>query len=101
MGSGRPNPYYYNPPLRKEPEKPGDKETESLLIADYQSIRLDIAEIEKIAGSDRGLTDDEIKRLDKSIVLMKVGAKMIKKILRARGYRELKPVTLRTDEPAA
>lgn len=89
-------PYRLYPEKRQEPEKPGDAETEILLIADYQSIRLDIAEIEKVAGSDR-LTDDEQKSLDKSVVLMKVGAKMIKKILRARGYRELKPASLRVD----
>lgn len=36
-----------------------------------------------------GFTEAEIKELDKASVLIKVGAKMVKKVLVARGYRQL------------
>jgi hypothetical protein len=32
-----------------------------------------------------------IKRLDKAVTLLKVGAKIIKKVLKSQGYENLKP----------
>lgn len=79
--------------------RPQDKPTEDHLIHNYQAVRLDVAELEEMLGSPHhGLSDKELKRLDKSVVLMKAGAKVLKKVIRARGYRELKPAALR--EPA-
>ncbi len=98
MGSPGYYPTYY-PLKRKEPEKPEDKPTEDRLLRDYRNLRLDIHEMEELAaGSDANLSEDDQKDMDKAIVLMKIGAKYIKQILRRRGYRKLKPAELLVED---
>lgn len=63
------------------------------LIKAYQQLRLHIAAIE--IETETYTDEDENKAFDKAIVLLKVGAKLIKKILKDRGFRELKPDELR------
>lgn len=71
---------------------------EVAFISLYQQLRKTIHTLEQTCSSaeqHKQITEDECKSFDKSIVLLKVGAKLIKKILKARGFRELKPDELK------
>lgn len=92
MGNpGHWTPRWYPPePKREPPPAAPEKEreptpTEDVLLDAYQCLRLDIDELEQIIGGGDGLTEDDLKRLDKAVTLIKVGAKMVKRVLRAHG----------------
>lgn len=77
----RPTPKNPNPP--KEPT-----ETDSRLLRDYQNLRLDCADLEELLGSDTvELSERDRKELDKAVVAMKIGFKLIKNRLRKRGWK--------------
>lgn len=54
------------------------------LMADYVNLRRDCEALEEMIASGT-LEDEEVKRLDKAVTVMKVGFKMVKKVIRARG----------------
>jgi hypothetical protein len=69
---------------------PRDPDTRSLLCS-YTELRRAGIELEEVIGAG-GFTEDELKRLDKAATVMKVGFKMVKKVLRKRGVGgRLKP----------
>lgn len=71
-------------PSRREPNPPQEPTPdEQAMLRHYQNLRMDFDELEMFAATRRGKT---AKELDKAIVLMKVGAKLIKRRLRAFGY---------------
>jgi len=76
----KPTPAEPNPPQSPTP-------TEQRLLTDYQNLRLDIAAFEEVLGSDAGLSERDGKEFDKAVVLLKAGAKLIKRRLRKHGYR--------------
>lgn len=91
----------YNPkPTPERPVPPKEpSETEQRLLRDYQNLRLDITAVEEVLGvADSDLSEAERKRLDKAVVLMRVGAKLVKRTLRERGFlgRLKAPHILRT-----
>lgn len=94
--SGYSWPYSPRPaPPPKPPEWPIDAPaTEQHLHQAYANYRIETAELEHLLAGADDLTEDEQKRLDKAVVLIKVGAKLIKKVLRGRGWRRLKPAEL-------
>jgi hypothetical protein len=62
---------------------------EDMLLSAYRTLRLDAHDLEELIGSNPdGLTEQDLKRLDKALVLMKAGFKVVKKVLRAHGYTE-------------
>ena len=62
-----------------------------VLLTTYQELRLNCITLEDFIGKGT-FTPNEIKRLDKAITVMKVGFKMVKKIIRQRGVTgKLKP----------
>lgn len=80
-----------------EPETPKDPTpTEDLLARTYAGLRLEIAELEVLMAGGEGLSERDLKRLDKGVVLMKVGAKLVKRVLRTHGARG----RLKAREPA-
>lgn len=80
----------YDPEFYPEP-KPDKSDDSPDPVKDYvrhmySNLRNDIVDLEEfISSSD--LTEDEIKRLDKSVTLLKVGSKYIKKFMRERGVK--------------
>lgn len=73
---------YYEPRKRtpKEPEPPQSPTPEEKdLLSHYQVLRMDIHNLETTMGND--------KELDKAVVLMKCGAKLLKQQLRKMGWR--------------
>jgi hypothetical protein len=57
------------------------------LLGEYQNIRLDLESLEELAAQpDPEFSEDELKKLDKAIVVMRTGSKLIKRILRKRGF---------------
>lgn len=81
------HPVYLPQPTPKRPEPPKKPtDTEQHLLSGYQNIRLDVETVEEILGSENDLSDFERKQLDKAVVLMRVGSKMLKTILRKRGF---------------
>lgn len=67
---------------------------EKALLLIYGDLRLDCDQLEEMLGAPSSdLTEKDLKRLDKAVTIIKVGFKLIKKVLRAHGYVErLKPV---------
>lgn len=64
-------------------------EVRSLLTA-YVDLRRDCIAIEELIERSSDLTADDLKRLDKAVTVMKVGFKMVKKVLRSQGVEGLK-----------
>lgn len=73
------------------PEPPADPASRALL-ATYVALRQECIGLEQLieSGAADGLTADDLKRLDKAVTVMKVGFKMVKKVLRSRGVDGLK-----------
>ena len=66
------------------------------LLAIYTELRSDCIALERLIDESDSLIDEDLQRLDKAVTVMKVGYKMAKKVLRARGIEGcLKPA----DEP--
>lgn len=62
---------------------PSNPTTRSLL-ASYVELRSECAGLEELI--ERGdLTEQDVMRLDKAVTVMKVGFKIVKKVLRAQG----------------
>ena len=60
-----------------------------VLANDHIRLRDVLEDVEELATMP-GWSEKESKRLDKAIVLTKVGAKMIAKVLKARGYKKVR-----------
>ena len=74
--------------------------SEEELIAVYQNLRLATIELEKFLEKyfkTNDLTEVEYHRLDKSVVIQKVGFKLVKKILKDRGFKGLKAEAMALD----
>lgn len=56
------------------------------LARSYANFRIECAELEDMLGSAQGLTEKDLKRLDKAVTVMKVAFKIIAKVLRKKGY---------------
>lgn len=66
---------------------------DELLLRSYCDLRFTTHEIEEIIAvsyNDPNFSEQDIKRLDKAVVVMKVGFKMLKKALRKRGQLNTK-----------
>ena len=72
-----------------EPEKPKNPSPqEDALLRSYGGIRLDVVEIEELLSSPSDdWSDEDLKRLDKAVTVIKAGAKIVKKVLKAHGAR--------------
>jgi hypothetical protein len=89
----------HNYPTYTLPENPTP---EHLLLATiYQTLRLDVEELENLIGEDCNtctsvklvFDEKEHKRLDKATTIIKEGLKKVKKVLKAQGFSELKPTS--------
>lgn len=76
---------------------------ESLLVEAYGELRLQCIQIEEVIAADNLLTLEELTRLDKAVTVMKVGFKLVKKVLAKRGHTGIKKAAIerRTDAPVA
>jgi hypothetical protein len=89
----KPTPAQPDPPQEPNP-------TQQHLLRDYQNIRLDIADLERLLGTINDLSEKDLKECDKAVVLMKAGAKLIKKRLRVAGVTgKLKTHAIAGDRP--
>lgn len=61
---------------------------EKLLAHLYGNFRTDLDELEELIASGEHFSEKDLKRLDKAVTLMKVGAKYIKKVLHRHGWRK-------------
>lgn len=59
------------------------------LLAAYVDLRRDCIAIEELMARTTELSPDDLKRLDKAVTVMKVGFKVVKKVLRANGVASL------------
>lgn len=69
------------------------KKSEKELIKIYKNLRLATIELEEFLEKyfeTADMTAKEYHRLDKSVVIQKVGFKLVKKILKGRGFKGLK-----------
>ena len=89
-----PKPGWPHPKPAPEPTKES-----ALLLETYKSLRLDCIELEELIGNGRGLSDKDLKRLDKAVTVMKVSFKIVKKVLRRHGFREMKPSSVFEPSP--
>jgi len=71
------------------PSNPTPAETELANL--YQLLRLNIEGVEELLDNPDNFDARAIKRLDKSVTVLKAGVKTIKKVLKSRGFSELKP----------
>ncbi len=81
--------YYRQPwtPPAKEPEREKPTKEEDRLYRDYSNLRLDCIALEEFLGSDpHGMSEKDLKRLDKAVTVMKVAFKLIARVLRRHGY---------------
>ncbi len=63
---------------------------EALLTAHYNDLRWTCHQLEEllsVAESDPDFSEKDVKRLDKAVTVMKVGFKLVKKVLNARFRR--------------
>lgn len=85
-------------PDRYVPHEPPPEN--NLLAHIYGELRHHGDELESLLGAldidPRGFTEEDRKRLDKAVVVMKVGFKIVKRVLRNHGFRG----RLKTDAPA-
>ena len=91
-GGGWRVPQWEPPPEKKKEKKRKEEkptEDEEKLAAIYQDMRVATARLEQLIESST-LSAKDLHRLDKSVVVQKVGYKMIKKILKKKGFKELK-----------
>ena len=55
------------------------------LLACYTDLRRDCIAIEEMLGRGEGMSPEDLKRIDKAVTVMKVGFKMVKRVLRKNG----------------
>ena len=94
-------PHYYPP--QKEPEPipepvknpgDGDENARSLLERHFGVLKSECSDLERLIAvvtedcQIYGLTDKDLKRLDKAVTVMKVGMKIVKKVARREGMRK-------------
>lgn len=61
------------------------------LLTAYIDLRRDCVAIEElISNPNSSLSEDDLKRLDKAVTVMKVSFKMVKKVLRSHNVKDLK-----------
>lgn len=66
---------------------------DQLLLENYKNLRFETHEIEEIIAAaeiDPDFSEQDIKRLDKAVTVMKAGFKMLKKAIRKRGILNTK-----------
>lgn len=81
--------YYRQPwsPPKEEPERERPTKEEDRLYRDYANLRLDCTALEEFLGSNPdGMSEKDLKRLDKAVTVMKVAFKLIARVLRRHGY---------------
>lgn len=83
-------------PSQPKEDKPKTPQSEAVFTV-YKNMRLDGIELEEIIGNGEGLTAKDLKRLDKAVTVIKMGYKIIKMVLRAHGYREMKPARVEAE----
>jgi hypothetical protein len=72
---------------RRRKQSPDAPDTTDQLARSYANLRFECADLEAIIGADHGgLSDKELKRLDKAVTVMKVAFKIVAKVLRKHGY---------------
>lgn len=97
-------PYYPNPvpvpnraptPGPEEPRRPWSAARVDVLAQTYSDLRQNCIDLEEIIASsqtgDSELSEEDLKRLDKAVTVMKVSFKLVKKVLGRHGRRGLKP----------
>lgn len=57
------------------------------LLDAYSELRLACIDLETAISCKNDLSEDELNRLEKGVVMMKVGFKFVKGVLRKRGYK--------------
>lgn len=92
-------PVYEDKPKKSEKKKSEDKDLEEKkepteddkkLAQIYQDMRIATMRLEELIESSTSFTAKDLHRLDKSVVVQKVGYKMVKNILKKKGFSELK-----------
>lgn len=108
MSYPKPRPSWLPPeptPENPEPDKTAPAPEESLLADIYAKMRIDGYDLEDLISvvdaEESGWTDEDRKRLDKAAVLLKVGMKIVKKVLKSHGFRSLKPIILTSEQAKA
>ena len=48
-------------------------------------------ELEHLIADGEGLSEQDLKRLDKAVTVIKVGFKLVKLVLKKHGYQKTKP----------
>lgn len=69
----------------RPPYSPVEDDPKSLATVIYNNLRCDCVELEELiehATAAGTLTEKELKRLDKAVTVMKVGFKIVKKVLK-------------------
>lgn len=80
-GYGRPwFPTPVHRPQEDDPPTPTDQ-----IARSYANLRFECADLEAIIGAG-GISDKDLKRLDKAVTVMKVTFKIIARVLRSHGY---------------
>jgi hypothetical protein len=77
--------------MEQEPKQPTPSEKRLARI--YQECRLAVIHLEELieeASEKDELTAEDLHRLDKAVVVQKVGFKIVKRILRKHGFKGLK-----------
>ena len=70
---------------RLDPNAPSPTDDEMMLFDNFCSMRLDIIALEQLIEAGEW-TEQDVKRLDKVVTVIKVGMKLMKKVLRSHGY---------------
>lgn len=90
MGGWTPgyNPFYKPAPEPKRPPVAPDDEpgTTDQMARSYANLRFECADLEAIIADAKGLTEKDLKRLDKAVTVMKVAFKIVAKVLRQYGH---------------
>lgn len=66
--------------------------TDELALHQYNDLRFTCHELEELIASvegDPGWSEKDLKRLDKAVTVMKVGFKILKKVLKSRARRHV------------
>ena len=95
FGGWSPRPLY--PSVPEPVHKPRDdkgrwvpEQKDELAVSQYNSLRFTCHELEELISSvegEDGWTEKDLKRLDKAVTVMKVGFKILKKVLKSRAKR--------------
>lgn len=57
----------------------------------YRDMRQACIDMEALIEAQAGLSEQDLKRLDKAVTVMKVSFKLVKQVLRRHGLRGMKP----------